>query len=829
MAGLSNLYSDVEPWCATRTILRGNQLRQSFVSALYGATALAGMAMMPQAAQAQEAAADTASASEVITVTARRRDESIVDVPLAISVVTEKQLEKLDITSTEKLANFVPGLQFSDYTPGYSRNDRGGTRPLIFRGLNLGQGGSVVAAGGMFLDGAAVVGNEIPGGMDIGAVEVLRGPQSVYFGRSTMTGAVSYRTKAIANDWSGEVEAKIGMQYLRSVQASIAGAIVDDLLKVRLTGLAEGTDGFTTNDYDGSKLGDRSRESLSLTTEFTPTDTLKFKGYLNYFHDKDGASATIFLPATNSNCQPAGSAANPAFARYSASNRSTFCGEIPSRSNSVNYINTDIPQAFKDRIFASSLGKGEGFDPEIGLQRNAWNMHMVSDWDISDYLKLNSITGYHTNATIQAADGIGRAVQQTTVFPYSNYFYALINKSRDFSQEFRLSSDPERPFSWTVGANYINARAQIQAITAFQARTTGVISGAPQSLGTDSTKTYGFFGGGYLKMLDDKLTLSAEGRYQIDKRRNQQLNTVTGIKSVDLGDTFRSFNPRVALDYDIGQQRKIYVSYASGTRPGGFNSLLLSYTDPLVIAEIANVLGVTNTSFKEEKLKMWEIGLKGNFGGGKGYFDINGYYGRLSNQQIGFGAVIHPRPVTDPIATQTVSATVNVGKTEVYGVEWQGNYNFTPHISLSTTFAWNHTRRNDFSSISTDLQYGTASLDGVEMSNTPEYSGSAVLSYEAPLVDDWNYYTNVAYIYRGKQYVDSANLSWIGDRSQVDWRLGVGNDKRTVELFVNNVLNDRSYTAGSLGGDFGSTQTYYGFFGAVAAPRQVGLRVRANF
>ncbi len=162
--------------------------------ALYSAPAFA----------ADAAAADAAAVEEMpgeITVTARKRDESIVDVPLAITVVSAAKLEKLDIRSTGDLANYVPGLQFSDYTPGYARNDRGGTRPLIFRGLNVGTGGSVSAAGGMFLDGAAVVGNEIPGGMDIGAVEVLRGPQSVYFGRSTMTGAVSYRTKAIPDSW----------------------------------------------------------------------------------------------------------------------------------------------------------------------------------------------------------------------------------------------------------------------------------------------------------------------------------------------------------------------------------------------------------------------------------------------------------------------------------------------------------------------------------------------------------------------------------------------------------------------------------------------------
>ena len=161
------------------------------IASLHGGTATA---------QSPDPAA-SAGGLEEVTVTARRREESIVDVPLAISVVSSEQLQKLDITTTNKLANYVPGLDFNDFTPGNSRNDRGANRQLIFRGLNVGGGGSVVAGGGMFLDGAAVVGAEVPAGLDVGAVEILRGPQSVYFGRSTMTGAVSYRTKAIPDDW----------------------------------------------------------------------------------------------------------------------------------------------------------------------------------------------------------------------------------------------------------------------------------------------------------------------------------------------------------------------------------------------------------------------------------------------------------------------------------------------------------------------------------------------------------------------------------------------------------------------------------------------------
>ena len=147
---------------------------------------------------------------DAIVVTARRRNEALIDVPLAITVISSKTLDQLGVKSTTDLANYVPGLEFNQFTQGNARNDRGPNRTLSFRGLAL--GGTVSAGASMYLNGAAVINNEVPAGMDIGAVEVLRGPQSVYFGRSTMTGAVAYRTKDIPNRFMGEAEVEVGVR-----------------------------------------------------------------------------------------------------------------------------------------------------------------------------------------------------------------------------------------------------------------------------------------------------------------------------------------------------------------------------------------------------------------------------------------------------------------------------------------------------------------------------------------------------------------------------------------------------------------------------------------
>lgn len=861
--------------------------------ALYATTTLISLCAQPafaaqdpapqtQSASPTPAPADTTSqpttaaatnTDDAIIVTARRREESIVDVPLAITVVTAKKLDQLNITSTRDLANFVPGLQFSDFTPGNSRNDRGGNRPLIFRGLNLSNNGGVTGAGSMFLDGAAVIGNEIPGGFDIGAVEVLRGPQNVYFGRASMTGAVSYRTKAIPKRWVLEAAATLAERGTHRVEASVAGPIAPGVLGARLTGLLEENDGFIPNAFTngaGRKLGARSRQSISGTLDFTPVDALEVKLYANYFEDEDGMAATanIFpdIPAGQTN-PPArlgritnclrGIAVGPGQGQQA---RPTICGEVPGPENAINYSNTIIPARDAAALFGIPFLQSAKFKQQVGMQRNVFNSHAVVNLKVNDYLKFQSITGLHANAVQQVGDGIQQPViglrnASTVRSTYSVYFYNLANKFKDFSQEFRLSSNPEKAFSWTVGANYVNARNQGTAVVTFTgnpASVTDPLTGIttfptpsylpfPQNLGDDRAKTYGVFAGAYLKLLDDRMTLSAEGRYQVDKRRTITRNS-GGILLSDVKGNFKSFNPRVSLDYDVGGKRKIYVSYAKGSRPGGFNAGLLVYYDPTnpiytrttpaplnfaaVTQSITDTFGVTDPTYKEEKLTIGEIGFKGNIGGGKGYFDINAYYGVVSNQQIRKSLLV-------PALGFSLGAVTNTGETEIYGVEWSGNWNFSRQISLATTFAWNHTNRKIYldKSPGTLQIYGFSDFSGLRLPNTPEYSGSAVLAYEDVATDRWSPFGNVALVYRGKQWADLGNFAYIKGRTTIDVRVGAKTEQFRLEAFVTNLTNNKTYPGGNVAPDFGGNPygQFSGFFGAFAEPRTFGGRVSAKF
>lgn len=837
---------------------KGTIMHKSINAMLYSATALAGVTMLPQSASAQEAApAAEAYDDSAIIVTARKRDESIVDVPLAITVVSAEKMDRLGITSTEDLANYVPGLQFSDFTPGNSRNDRGGNRPIIFRGLNLSGNGGITGAGSMFLDGSAVIGNEIPGGYDIGAVEVLRGPQSVYFGRAAMTGAVSYRTAAIPNTITAQANITVAERQTYRLEASIAGPLIEDLLGFRVTGLYETNNGFITNAYapNGPKFGARSRKSVSATLNFTPSEKLNIKLYGNYFEDNDGVSATVTIfpdsptgTGVVTNCIKG----PPAAQNSGVAPRATICGKVPAVSNAVAYSRLDIPKDHADLLFGVPFLQGEGFERTPGMQRNVLNTHAVVDYEISDYLNFSSITGYHTNAVNQVVDGAQQPIISPPTTPSSGFsilFFGLSNKFKDFSQEFRLVSDPERTFSWTVGGTYVTAS---NTSNFMNTRTTNPNPAVSQPVAAhfvggiteDKAKTYGVFGGAYLKLADDRLTLSAEARYQIDDRTTNSFTNAGWPNPSGLlltaNDKFRSFTPRASIDYEVGSGRKVYASVARGSRPGGFNTGLLTFFDPgnpiyaapgapsvaTVTAEINQLFGVTSPAFEEETLTIGELGFKGNLAGNNGYFDINLYYGTVDNQQVRQALLV-------PALNTTLSVNTNTGKTRIYGAEFTGNYNFTSDISLSTTFAWNKTKRLEYldPAPANIALYGISDYSGLELPNSPEISGSAVLSYEEANSEDWSAFGNIALVYRGRQWADIGNLAYIPGRATVDVRFGGKNDKFRIEGFVTNLFNNKTYPGGNVAPDFGGNPRgqFSGFYGAYADPRTFGARVSASF
>ena len=159
---------------------------------------------------------------EEITVTARKVEENLMQVPLSIAVVTAADLEKADIKDARDITPYTPGL-WIEYNVSSQT-----ARSIFFRGDPL-------DAGLTFIDGAPYAGSSNPDLNSVERVEVLLGPQSVYFGRSTFTGAINYVTKDPGDTFKGQFSAEVSSFNSTNDIITLEGPIVADKLGIRIT------------------------------------------------------------------------------------------------------------------------------------------------------------------------------------------------------------------------------------------------------------------------------------------------------------------------------------------------------------------------------------------------------------------------------------------------------------------------------------------------------------------------------------------------------------------------------------------------------------------
>ncbi len=742
---------------------------------------------------AQEAdVAGTATATntlEEVVVTSRRRAERLEDVPESITAFTSKSLEALDLKDTTDLALYTPGLEYSDYNLG--RTDRSSNRQLIFRGLNLANGFGVTSGALIFLDGAPVLSGDVDVSPDIERVEVIRGPQNVYFGRSTFSGAVNYVTKAISPELSGIAESETASYDTYDDSLSVEGPIIGDKLSGRITGRVAANGGEYTNSFNTSeKLGARNTKELAGTLYADPTDWFNAKLYLNYTVYDDGTSASALIPSRLDNC--AANPSQPATINY-------YCGTLPKANHVPIWIQDPFPASYGPLLF-QAVGGGDNlighgdFTPKFGLQTDAFGSHLILNFSLPDELQLQSISAYHW-----AVQGIvGSRIEENvalnaTPAPYLVSEYSFTEEYTDIYQELRLSSSQKQRIRWTVGSNYIFGLSEVQLPGLSQTAAQAAPIGARSFNSSTQTATAGLFAGVYADLIDP-LTLSLEARYQLDDRKDG------GSTRPQVFDqkTFRSWDPRASLEYKIDPDLMTYVSYSAGTRPGGFNANLLGQP-AFVLNQIAAETGITGTSYKEEKLNTYELGLKGSAFEKRLQGSVDAYYGTLTDFQVTTNAPY----ITTAGQQISVTLTSNLGSVRIYGVEADARYLITPRLSISPTFAFTQTRILSLPCASCIGVIGTASVVGNELPMAPEFSGDIALEYNHPIENwvSWEWFLHGDYVYRKSMNVDYENLIKTGDQDIVNLRGGISNGKLRVEAFVTNLFNNLTVTGASEGAD----------------------------
>ena len=245
---------------------------------------------------AQESSEESAAPLEEITVTARRRSESLQEVPIAIDTLDQERIRQFNIQTTEDAARYIPSLTFD---VGVLPQD---TRPSI-RGVTAVRGRPNV---GMLIDhidvsseALTVAGGGITANLrllDLERIEVVKGPQAALYGRSAFTGAVNYVTRRPSREFEGTIKADYNEHNAWELGLSLSGPL-GDTVAGRLSAVTYSSDGWYENPNTGGKLAEGDSSGISGAIEWQPNDQFSWYVRAEYTDESFSPRAEVLLRA----------------------------------------------------------------------------------------------------------------------------------------------------------------------------------------------------------------------------------------------------------------------------------------------------------------------------------------------------------------------------------------------------------------------------------------------------------------------------------------------------------------------------------------------------
>jgi len=761
----------------------------------------AALATPAVAVQAQTSPEATALVVEEILVTARKRSESLQELPLAVTAFSESDIQNMGLRSLENLSQFSPGMKFSK-----QGTQRGGRSESVvrFRGMDTNDVTPARALASVFMDGIYISGGLSSISMDeVSRVEVIKGPQSAYFGRTTFGGAVNFVSRPISEEFESRLSMTAAQGNETDVTGSLEGGLIDGVLSGRLVGRYYNTDGRYESSADGGRLGAEETKSVSLAFDLKPSDVLDVRLSAFYSEDDDGAPATFALGREHHNCGP-----------FPGGTITYICGKVPNvKGVGINsQLDARGREVYVDNIFNSpSLEMGPELD-HLGLRRDIFRSSLAVDYQLPyENTTLSATAGYATLEQRRLLDLDGT--------PEVLWLESNFQDIEDSSLELRLTQERDR-LRWMAGLSYftLDFTTPSGASVGYLYPSSSAVNGyfLDQPISTYEALTTAVFGSVSYD-ITDQWNVSLEGRYQRDEV--DQGNAA----GVPLEETFTNFLPRVIVQWTPGDYTNIYATYALGNKPGDFNGSLLSLT-PAQQAEVQATTGAQLT-IDEEELQSFELGLKQSLFDRSVQINAAVYYMKWENQQSRTLAFITDPAV--PSGTRSVPITVAAGETDLWGVELETEWRMTEIATLSGSFNYAGSEFKDFTCVFCERVVGTSDMAGNESPRYPKYSGSLGVDLFAPLTATMDWFARADVVYTGRAWDEAFNLAYNDEFWRANVRAGISGDRWRAELFVNNLFDDDTYQSAARQSDFsGGLVGTNRFVTNVtpAEPRQLGVR-----
>lgn len=508
-------------------------------------------ALIPGAAVAQSVTPGLAADAypDDIVVTAQKREQRLIDVPVAVTAIGESELVGRGAAAIEDLQYSVPGMAITQFSPGQQR--------IQLRGISVFAGLPTV---GVYLDELPLNGETSQLGQDVRLldmqrIEVLRGPAGTLYGQGAMGGTIRYLTNPVdLNAIGGSANGEIGFVDGGGTDWKLEGAanvpLVTGKVGVRLAGAYQHFGGWVDNPV----LGDRN---------VNDGHALTLRGKLR-FNLSDAFDVTLMAQHQE--------------LKLGAMNLADDDGNVGDR----------LPTPTRSRVTL---------------------LNALATYDFGEITLLSS-TGYIKRKDKQVADmsNVFLPVLETPApfglgFPpgtFESVGLGNVFENEIFMQEVRLSGTSDL-FGWTVGGFFRDSDTSVVSGALVTPDILPPSFDLYSARGTypENSRSWAIFGEAYYKVTPE-LTATVGGRYFEDRRVQNIQSAVFGAVSDDRGrDTFDSFSPRFNLSWQPTEQVNIYTNVAKGFRSGGFNRTSAG----LGIVEVPQ-------SYKPETLWSYEVGGK---------------------------------------------------------------------------------------------------------------------------------------------------------------------------------------------------------------------------
>jgi iron complex outermembrane receptor protein len=746
-------------------------MKRKYLSMAIGGILLAPAAFVQAQEQQATAAGTQATQLDEVTVTARRRSESIQDVPVAVSAFGEEQIKDLQASTVEGLQGAVPNMNIAQ-----GRGSANSVNVFI-RGIGQPDALQTFDPGvGMYVDD--VYYSRINGALfslfDIQQLEVLRGPQGTLYGKNSTGGAIKLTTKNPFDNEGGAVEVAAG-DYGRLEGRFYVSGQLSDTVAGSIAGAKITNDGYVKDADTGKRYNDDDTEALRLKLAFKPTDN--FSAVLSLDTTKQDAALTLGRPMANlvqTSLAPGGA--------------------IVLKPGETGEWNRRARTSFDD-------GQGQY------LKHSGASLAM--DWDINEQWTLKSISSYRKLKTESYID------IDASEYELGDVLVALDQNQK--SQEFQLHYDNGSNLHATFGAYYMKENvpsyqeAYADDLFSFLGAKVPFLRTIDDDLTTTSTAAFAHVNWEFVP----SWTVAAGVRWTKDKKDYERSTStfwgapfagLNGTVAFDAKASWTAVTPSISLQKAFSDNLMGYVSANRGFKSGGFNG------------RANTVYDTEHAKFDPEYVWTYELGLKGSSADHRFRGSAAAFYSNYSDFQARVSQDVGTFPV------------LNAAKLNIKGIELEGSALLGESTTLSAQVGWMDAKYDKFEDFRLDPSYPgfDPNVSHAHVPFSPDWTARVALQHVFPLGDNGSLTLGGDVSYRSETWLSVDNRAVLSqdaytllgaygvwDSPQMSWQVRAG---------VRNLTDKQYMTEGQEFASVGNIQTaYYGL------PRNWYVSVRYNF